>query len=167
MPEVVYRKLTLVIPGLDPPGLYDEECVFPSLSSWLRQHTGIPPGLPDPPLYVNDSKVRAYRIFFLDGERVAAAITLSLYFDPSSPTQFAGFVTDAYWGDLRDIKPLLEVLSVTGRRLELGSIIIPSREAAHQRQFAMMGYEPHAAVIFSNGSATEPTHYYRGYLAHS
>lgn len=165
MPEVIFRKLTLVIPGLDPSGLYDEEHVFSILSNWLRRHMGTPPGLPDPPLYMSDGKVRAYRIFFLDGERVAAAITLSLYFDPLSSTQLAGLVTDAYWGDLRDVKPLLEVLSITGQRLELGSIIVPSREATHQRQFAMMGYEPHAAVIFSNGSATEPTHYYRSFLS--
>lgn len=164
MPEVVFRRLTLVIPGLDEAGSYDEERVFPILSNWLRRHTGTVPGMPDPPIYVGEGKARAYRIFFLDGERVAAMLTLSIYFDAASPTSLAGLVTEAYWGDVRDIKPLLEVLTTVGTRLELGSIIVPSREATHQRQFAMMGYAPHAVVIFSGESLTDPAHYYRTFL---
>ncbi len=165
MTETRIRTFMLVIPGLDPAGAYDEEELFPILSDWLRRHEGTAAGLPDPPIYVGEGMVRAYRLFFLDNRRVAAMLTVSPYFDPTSPTHLAGFVTDAYWGDLRDIKPLLGELTAVGHRLNLGSIIVPSHQSVQQRQFAMMGYEPHAVIIFAGGSAAEPTHYYRSFLA--
>jgi hypothetical protein len=165
MPETKTRTLMLVIPGLDPAGAYDEEDLFPLLSDWLRRHYGVPSWRPDPPLYVDEGGVKAYRAFFLEGKKVEAMLTLSVYFDPASPTQSAGLVTDAHWGNLRDVKPLLGELTALGRRLDLGSIIVPSQQAVQQRQFAAKGYEPHAVVIFSGGVPAEPTHYYRAFLA--
>ncbi len=155
------RKLTLVIPGLDPTGLYDEEQLFPTLSNWLRQHLGTPPGLPDPPLYIGEGKVRAYRIFFLDNERVAAALTLSLYFDPIGPTQLSGLVTDAYWGEVRDIKPLLEVLVTVGYRLELSFVtVLTDDRAVYYRQFVVKGFQLIATGV-PIGEASHAVHHYR------
>lgn len=149
-------KLVTIIPGVDKPGSYDEDHVFPILTEWLKRHHRTDA---NPPLFVSEDGLTFHRIFFLGGEEVVAAFTVSRYYDPTSVTMLSGIVVDANWGDFIHIGPFLEAMTAFAHQMEYGFLTVPTKSHIHHRQFIDRGYELHAT---GDPVAEDPvTTYYR------
>ncbi|MFA9261942.1 MAG: hypothetical protein ACEQSB_01095 [Undibacterium sp.] len=152
---------TVIVPGLNRPGTYDEsEGLLTLLSDWLEKNS---PAGSDQRLHIHERGMLCYHIFFLDKGLIEAMFTLSIYFDPwaraRDPNKAlwrSGLVVEVVWSDKTSLLPFMfEVLAAVGYHLELGFITLPAATPVQQRLLGSVGFRPYSTGIqLSDGTTT-------------